>query len=235
MFRFIKRITSDFLNLLYPTPCLGCDSLLGDNEKFLCTTCRINLPETGQHFEPYDRNHLNKFAGKTPIQFLASYLYFTKGGIVQKLIHSIKYKDQKEAATEIAGWYGHQLKLESGQLNDIDVIIGVPLHSSRALQRGYNQADFIAAGLSKALNVITRTDILRRIEFKQSQTNKNRLERWENVKSVFAVSKPEMIKDLNVMLVDDVLTTGATLESCAVELINAGCKSVSILTLAVTK
>ncbi|GAB3687035.1 ComF family protein [Spirosoma flavus] len=235
MFRFIQRITSDFLNLLFPTPCLGCNNLLGDNEKFLCTSCRITLPETGQHREPYDLNLLNKFAGKAPIQFLASYVYFTKGGIVQKLIHSIKYKGQKEAAQEIAGWYAHQLKLESGQLNGIDVIIGVPLHTSRLQQRGYNQADYIAEGFGKAMNVAISSDILVRNEFKQSQTSKNRLERWENVKSVFSVANPEKVKGLNVALVDDVLTTGATLEACALELIKAGCKSVSILTLAVTK
>ncbi|GAB4015735.1 hypothetical protein GCM10028773_06830 [Spirosoma koreense] len=164
-----------------------------------------------------------------------SYAYFTKGGIVQKLIHAIKYKNQKEAAKEIASWYGSQLKTESCLSKEIDVIIGVPLHESRLLQRGYNQADWIAEGLSEVLDVQCRKDVLIRTQFKSSQTRKSRLERWENVKTVFAVSSPDIIKDKNVMLVDDVLTTGATLEACALELFNSGCKSVSIVTLAVTK
>lgn len=234
LFQFIRAHIVEFIDLLFPTLCLGCSQSLTANEKILCTRCRINLPETGQHREPYNQNLLNKFAGKVPIKFLSSYVYFTKGSIIQKLIHGIKYKGQKEAAKEIAGWYGHQLKSESKLLQEIDVLIGVPLHKSRLQQRGYNQADWIAEGLAEALDVPTRTDILVRNRFKESQTRKNRLDRWENVKTVFAVADYELVKDKNVVIVDDVLTTGATIEACAVELVKAGCKSVSVLTLAVT-
>ncbi len=234
MFRFIRTLATDFVDLIFPTLCLGCNQSLGANEKILCTKCRINLPETSQHKEPYDLNLLNKFAGKVPIQFLASYVYFTKGGIVQKLIHGIKYKGQKEAAKEVANWYGHQLLVESKLIGKIDVIIGVPLHKSRLQQRGYNQADWIAEGLSEALNVPMRTDVLMRNKFKESQTRKNRLERWENVKTVFTVNNHNEIKDKNIILVDDVLTTGSTIEACAIELLRAGCKSVGVLTLAAT-
>ncbi|GAB2563989.1 ComF family protein [Spirosoma areae] len=234
MLQFVQRLIVDFIDLLFPTLCLGCSQSLGANETILCTSCRINLPETGQHREPYDQNLLNKFAGKVPIQFLASFMYFTKGGIVQKLIHSIKYKGQKEAAKALAGWYGHQLKTESKHIRDIDVIIGVPLHQSRLQQRGYNQADWIAEGLAEALCVPMRTDVLVRKRFKESQTRKNRLERWENVKTVFAVVNPDVIRGKRVILVDDVLTTGATLEACTIELLRANCKSVGILTLATT-
>ncbi|GAB3987914.1 ComF family protein [Spirosoma daeguense] len=208
---------------------------MSENEKVLCTACRINLPETGQHREPYDSNLLNKFAGKVPIKFLASYTYFTKGGIIQNLIHNIKYRGQKEAAKEVAHWYGTLLKSETKQLVEIDVIIGVPLHMSRSMQRGYNQADWIAEGLAEALEKPFRTNILVRSEFKESQTHMNRLERWQNVKTVFSVLNAELIQNVNVLVVDDVLTTGATLEACALELLRAGCKSVSIITLAVTR
>ncbi|GAB4045638.1 ComF family protein [Spirosoma litoris] len=233
MFRFIQSFVADFTDLLFPSLCLGCKESLGANERILCTACRINLPETRQHVEPYDQNLLNKFAGKVPVYFLASYLHFTKGGIVQNLIHSFKYKGQKEAAKELANWYGQQLKTDCKSLQVIDVLIGVPLHKSRFRKRGYNQADWIAEGLSDALEIPMRTDVLIRKTFKASQTHKNRLERWENVNTVFAVVKPEAIKDKNVIIVDDVLTTGATIEACAVELVKAGCKSVSVLTLAV--
>lgn len=236
MFRFIRAIIVDFTDLLFPTLCLGCSQSLGANEIVLCTRCRINLPETGQHRDLENQHHmLDKFAGKVQIRFLASYVYFTKGGAVQKLIHAIKYKGQKEAAKEIAGWYGNQLRSESSLTEEIDVIVGVPLHKGRLQQRGYNQADLIAEGLSEALNIPIRTDILARSRFKESQTHKNRLERWENVKTVFTVVNQNAVKDKNVVIVDDVLTTGATIEACAIELINAGCKSVSVLTLAATK
>ncbi|MVM39861.1 ComF family protein [Spirosoma sp. HMF3257] len=234
MFRFIRILIADFTDILFPSLCLGCKQTLGDNERILCTTCRINLPETGQHREPYDQNLLNKFAGKVPVQFLASYLYFSKESIVQNLIHNFKYKGQKEAAKELANWYGQQLKSESNQFQDIDVIVGVPLHKSRFQQRGYNQADWIAQGLAEALNIPMRTDVLVRNEFKESQTRKNRLERWENVKTVFAVINPQAVKNKNVVVADDVLTTGATIEACAIELLKAGCKSVRVLTLAAT-
>ncbi|WP_461064248.1 ComF family protein [Spirosoma horti] len=234
MIRIIRTLLADFADLLFPTLCLGCANSLGANEKILCTKCRINLPETNQHKEPNDLNILNKFAGKVPIQFLSSYLFFSKGGIVQKLIHGIKYKGQKEVAKEIAGWYGYQLRTETKLANEIDVLIGVPLHKSRFQQRGYNQADCIAEGLSEALNLPMRTDVLIRNQFKGSQTRKNRLERWDNVKTVFSVQNENEIQNKHVMLVDDVLTTGATLEACAIELLRAGCKSVSVLTLAAT-
>lgn len=234
IFRFILKLLVDFIDTLFPNLCLGCNQSLGANEQVLCAKCRINLPETGQHLESYDQHLLNKFAGKVPVQFVASYVYFTKGGIVQKLIHGIKYKGRKEAAKTIASWYGHQLKLESTLINEIDVIIGVPLHKSRFQQRGYNQADYIAEGLSESLNVPYRTDVLKRNRFKESQTRKNRLERWENVKTVFSVENYKEIKGKNVVIVDDVLTTGATIEACAIELFKAGCKSVGVLTIAAT-
>lgn len=232
MIRFIRTLLADFADLLFPTLCLGCTNSLEENEVILCTKCRISIPETNQHKEPYGHNLLNKFAGKVPVQFLASYVYFTKGGLVQKLIHGIKYKNQKEVAKIVAGWYGYQLRSESNFVNDIDVIVGVPLHKSRFQQRGYNQADWIAEGLSEALNIPSRTDVLVCKRFKESQTRKNRLERWENVKTVFSVENELAIRGRHVAIVDDVITTGATIEACAVKLLQAGCKSVSVLTLA---
>jgi len=234
MFRFIQTALADFADLLFPTLCLGCSCSLSANEKILCANCRIRLPETGQHRELYNQNSLNKFAGRVPVRFVTSYVFFSRHNLVQKLIHQIKYKGQKEAAREIARWYGYQLKAESQLADQIDVIIGVPLHKSRFQQRGYNQADWIAEGLSEALNVPTAADILVRTRFRDSQTRKNRLDRWENVKTAFAVLKPEAVEGKNIMIVDDVLTTGATLEACAIELLRAGCKSVSVVTLAAT-
>lgn len=235
MFRFISTAITDFVDLLFPTLCLGCTHSLQANEKVLCAHCRIKLPETGQHCRPDNEFVLNKFAGKVPIQFVASYLHFSKGGVVQRLIHRIKYKGQKEAAKEVAIWYGHLLKSADSRLPQIDVLIGVPLHKRRLQQRGFNQADWIAEGLSEALDIPTQTDVLIRNRFRKSQTRMNRIERWENVKTEFAVKNADRIAGHHVALVDDVLTTGATLEACAIELLRAGCASVSVLTLAATR
>lgn len=232
--RFLRLLLTDFTDLVFPTLCLGCSRSLGDNERILCTKCRINLPETRQHHQPYDQIHLNKFAGKVPILFSASYVYFTKGGIVQKLIHQIKYKGQKEAAKELAGWYGHQLKTESSLVQNADFLVGVPLNKSRFNQRGYNQADWIAEGLAESLGVPARNDVLIRKRFNASQTRKNRMERWENVKTVFDVPDHREVAGKNIIIVDDVLTTGATIEACAIELLKAGCRSVGVLTIAAT-
>ncbi len=233
MFRFIHLLISSFGDQLFPLLCLGCSQSLESKGSMLCISCRMDLPETGQHREPYDPKLLNKFAGKVPIQFIASYLYFKKSGVVQKLIHHIKYKGQKEAAKELANWYGSQLLTECKHIDSIDLIIAVPLHKNRFRQRGYNQSEWIAASLGDALHLPTYNNVLFRNRFEESQTHKNRLERWKNVMSVFSVENPNLIRGKNVMLVDDVLTTGATLESCATELLNSGCKSISIVTLAV--
>lgn len=235
MFRFIQATVTDFIDLLFPVLCLGCSKSLRANETILCAACRINLPETNQHRQPDNDFVLNKFAGKVPIRFVASYLHFSKGGIVQKLIHRIKYKGQKEAAKEMAIWYGHQLKKEDSQFPEIDLLVGVPLHKRRYQQRGYNQADWIAEGLSEALAVPARTDILVRKRFKSSQTHRNRMERWENVRTEFGVNNADAVVGQRVAIVDDVLTTGATLEACAIELLQAGCQSVSVITLAATR
>ncbi|AQG81462.1 ComF family protein [Spirosoma montaniterrae] len=235
MFRFIYGLLNDFIDTLYPTLCLGCSRSLQPTERVLCAHCRIRLPETGQHRNPDLSVSINKFAGKVPVAFALSYLHFQKGGTVQKLIHKIKYGGQKEAAREVAGWYGYQLKQESIVSENFDLIIGVPLHRSRLNQRGYNQADWIAEGFAESLGIPARTDILIREQFKTSQTKKNRVERWENVKTVFAVTDPTAIAGKNIILIDDVLTTGATLGACATELLQKGCKSVGVITLAATQ
>jgi ComF family protein len=234
MFRFIYKSLSDFIDLLFPIACLGCQKTLETSEMLLCTTCRLALPETDQHYHGGSEN-TTKFAGKVPVDFLISYLYFTKGGIAQKLIHQIKYKGKKEAAKELGSWYGNQLKQESSILKDVDFLVGVPLHKSRFSQRGYNQADWLAEGLAESLQIPNRIDILERKAFNESQTRKNRLERWENVKSVFAVINQQEVTGKHIVIVDDVLTTGATIEACAVELHKSGAASIGVITLAVTK
>lgn len=231
----MKSLLTDLINLLFPTLCLGCDQTLHQSDQFLCTACRLALPETNDNQSP-DRNESHKkFAGKVPIRYVMSYARFTKGGVMQHAIHRIKYGGSKDAAMSFGRWYGAILRSHSSLANDVDMLVGVPLHKQRFRQRGYNQADHIASGLGETLQVPVRTDVLVRKQFRSSQTKKNRLERWANVETVFGVTNANEIKGKHVAIVDDVLTTGATIEACAAELLRAGCREVSVVTLAVTQ
>ncbi len=232
MIRLLRRALIDFIDLLLPRSCLACQKTLETSEALLCIACRLKLPETNLHVAP---SAITKFTGKVPVDFSVSYLHFTKGGIAQKLIHQIKYRGKKEAARQLGFWYGNVLKNESDLIQETDLLIGVPLHKSRFKQRGYNQADWIAQGLSEALNVPFSTSLLQRHAFQGSQTKKSKVERWENVKTVFSVAANSSLSGKRIILVDDVLTTGATMEACAQTLLNAGCGSVAVITLAMTK
>ena len=234
MRQFIQNLFADFIELVFPSACLGCGQIITSGEVVLCTDCRFTLPETGHH-RSGQQDLSNKFAGKIPVTVAYSYLHFTKGGTVQRLIHRIKYNGRKEAGREVARWYGHLLTAENQIISKADMLVGVPLHKSRLRQRGYNQADWIAEGLANGLALPHRTDVLIRVKFAGSQTRRNRLERWQNVRTVFAVAKPDDVKDKHIVIVDDVMTTGATVEACAVELLKAGCREVSVLTLAATR
>jgi ComF family protein len=234
MFRFITTLFTDFFELLYPTPCLSCEKMLDKSEMLLCVSCRMNMPETGHHRTEVSELS-NKFAGKVRVQHVAAYYSFAKGSVVQKLIHQVKYKDKTEAAETVGQWYGHQLLAECPWINEIDLLVGVPLHKKRLRKRGYNQADYISAGISKATDIPTRSDIMVRTNFSGSQTRKNRFQRWLNVQTVFRVSKPDEVHGKHIAIVDDVLTTGATIEACAIELHRAGCRAVSVLTIAAVR
>lgn len=231
----MKSLLTDLINLLFPTLCLGCDKTLPQSGQLLCTKCRLELPETND-YQSADRNEShNKFAGKVPIRYVMSYAQFAKGGVMQHVVHRIKYSGHKEAATTLGRWYGTLLHEQSQLVQEIDMLVGVPLHKQRLKQRGYNQADRIATGLGEAMEIPARSDVLVRTHFKSSQTKKNRLERWANVASVFSVADASAVTDKHVAIVDDVLTTGATIEACAIELLRAGCREVSVITLAVAQ
>lgn len=234
MFRFVSELFSDFFDLLYPTLCLSCKQTLEKTESLLCVHCRMQLPETDYHRTMHSEL-LNRFAGKVKVEHATAGYRFSKGSVVQKLIHQIKYKDQPEAAVTVGRWYGHQLSLECPWICEIDLLIGVPLHKKRLRKRGFNQADCIAEGMSEMTGIPATTDALIRTRFSGSQTRKNRIQRWLNVQTVFRVVHPDQLNGKHVAIIDDVLTTGATIEACAVELHRAGCRSVSVITIAVTR
>ena len=230
---FIRSALSNFVYLFYPTLCAGCQTMLYGEEKGLCSTCRMQLPHLTTPEE--QTSLLNKFGGRTLVNYIHAYAYFTKKGVVQRLIHQMKYRGKRDLGYQLGKWCGQELAAQQGQPMQADLLIPVPIHRVRRLQRGYNQSEWISDGLSESMGIASQSDVLERTKFVSSQTRKNRAERWDNVASVFRVARPDAVLGRHVIVVDDVLTTGATLESCVAELRRAGAKTVGIITIAATR
>jgi ComF family protein len=208
MLRFLR----DFISLFYPEVCLTCGEGLAEKEEFICTSCLYKLPKTNYHNNP--ANALYKvFYGRAEIVAGAAFCYYSKGSMVQDLVHEIKYNGKKELGTCLGKWYGADLKNVS-PFSELDFIIPVPLHPKKLKRRGYNQSACFAEGLSQAMGVSVLPDAITRLKDTETQTNKSRFSRWENVKDVFAVANKEQLLNKNVLLVDDIITTGATMEAC---------------------
>ena len=219
------------IDIIYPKTCDACGEPLLGGEKLICTQCLINLPRTNAHLKP-DEMVERRFWGKIDVSYTLAYVRFSKKGIVQRLLHQLKYKNKPELGVFLGELYGRNLK-DAGFDKNIDLIIGVPLHIQKEKQRGYNQANCIAEGLSKALEVPYDATIARKTVNTQTQTKKSRFERFKNVKEVFEITDPEKIRNKRIAIVDDVLTTGSTIESFAQTLRDNGCSQLSVITIAV--
>jgi ComF family protein len=222
----------DFISLIYPHNCLACGDLLQRKEVQICTLCRYKLPKTGFHHEK--ENPVSKiFWGRVNLFSAASYLFFHKGGTVQSLLHHLKYKGNKEIGKELGQMYGTELKA-SEFFNTVDLILPVPLHPSKKIKRGYNQSEIICEGLSKGMNVEWRPDVLVREVATETQTRKNRFMRWKNVESIFKVKDEKAIAGKHILLADDIITTGSTIEASTNSLLQTEGTKVSVVSLAVT-
>ena len=229
----LKRLAGDFLNLLFPELCNACGSSLFHGETLICTKCLYDLPYTD--FERYAENPVAKqFWGRIPIHAAMAMLYFNKGNKVQQLIHHLKYKDQTQLGVLLGNKLGEKIK-NSECYNDITTIIPVPLHPKRQRSRGYNQSKLIADGIAEILKVPVNDKLLVRGKATSTQTKKNRYNRFLNMQTVFVVNEPKLLKKHHILLVDDVMTTGATLEACGIELLKHGTRKLSIVTLAYAK
>ncbi|MFT4031358.1 MAG: ComF family protein [Siphonobacter sp.] len=226
----MKSYLSAFWALLFPRTCMACREVLAEGEDTICTNCLFELPLTNSIAQNDDTVAL-KFAGKIPIESTHAYLRFRKGGRVQQLMHQLKYEGHQEVGELLGRMFGAELK-KAGFAEQVDLLIPVPIHESRLRQRGYNQSDSIARGVSERLQVSWSNEVLRKELATESQTRKSRIERFQNVANVFQVIRPELIKNQRVALIDDVVTTGSTLESCAQSLLASGCSGVHIWTLA---
>jgi ComF family protein len=223
---------NDVVQLFYPTLCLGCGMDLPNRNQHLCTQCRLDLPHT--HFARIPYNPIEKlFLGRLPINFAHSEFYFTKDGVVQRLIHQLKYQRQAEIGNYLGNLIGQSL-LESERLPPIDVLIPMPISQKRAYKRGYNQAALIGEGIGEVLNVPVWNTAVQRYNQTSSQTKKNRLERWKNVAQQFFIPDPKSFINKTILLVDDVITTGASMEACGQEILKISGTNLAIVSAAFT-
>jgi ComF family protein len=218
------------INLFFPPVCSGCHSFLISNEKVICTLCRHNLPLTNHHLNP-ENEAFKKFYGRIPVEFTSSLLYFHKKGIVQELIHNLKYKGQEEIGTVLGEWYADDLK-HSEILQTVDEIIPVPLHKRKLRERGYNQVTNFGLSLSNNLNILYNPNILVRNVYSKTQSKKNLLNRSEGIEAIFDVVFTEKDHNKHFLLIDDVLTTGSTLEACSHALLKIPGTKISVVCMA---
>ncbi|MBS1778853.1 MAG: ComF family protein [Bacteroidetes bacterium] len=228
----IKDMAQGLSHLLYPRLCEGCGKPLLAEEEILCLNCNIyNLPRTAYHHIP-DNETAMRFAGRVPIVKATSFAYFTDGGLLQHLLHELKYNNRKDIGVFLGKLFAYDLAQINWQ-QGIDIIIPVPLHPQKEAARGYNQSALLADGMSFVWNIPVAGDLLYRTRNTDSQTQKTRAERIENMDGAFAVKNENALVNKHVLLVDDVLTTGATLESCAMAILKVPGTHVSIATIGV--
>lgn len=216
------------LHYVYPHVCVGCGTDVLSVQSQLCLYCIQSLPVT--NFETMPKNPVEKiFYGRVPLQAATAYLYFSKTSITHELVHAIKYKRNKELGLQMGAIMGEALKL-SGRF-PVDAVIPLPLYPKREKKRGYNQATLLATGIAQALEVPCLERVIKRSRKTETQTKKNRIERVENMINTFTLMDPQQIANKHVLLVDDVVTTGATLESCATTILQAPQAQLSIASL----
>ena len=225
-----RSYLADFVSLLFPELCVACRESLVANEHLLCTDCRFNLPYTNFHLQA-DNIVARQFWGKINIETAFALYYFNKGGKIQNMLHQLKYNGQQQIGNLLGNIAGGQL-VKNEIFSTVDYIIPVPLHKKRFRERGYNQSTRFAEGLADKLNAVVAEDNLVRIKSTETQTHKSRFARFENMQEVFVVINSEKLQGKHVLLVDDVITTGSTLEACGEQLLKIEGLKLSIATIA---
>lgn len=225
-----KSLAYDFLELFYPEECPGCCRIFVKGETLLCTDCLFHLPRTQFHLFPHNEA-AQLLWGRVPFRALTSFLFFKKGSRVESLMYAIKYRRAGALAFQLGKMFGREIR-ESGWFSGIEGIVPVPLHPRRESQRGYNQSLLIAKGISESIDVPVFPTVLETVSSRESITEKGRVARWESLRSTIALRSPEDVCGKSILLVDDVLTTGATLEVCAEALWQADIRDLCFATLA---
>ena len=227
----LKEIKDSFLHMLFPHVCTGCGNDILNQESVLCMRCIDAMPET--NFELHPNNPVEKiFWGRLPLVGAAAQFYFTKESLMQHLMHQFKYKGNRELGLQLGRMMGKQLS-RSGRFADIDALIPLPLFPVKEKRRGYNQATVLCHGMAETMNIQVLDKVVIRPQHTETQTKKGRIERWKNMEGKFIAINPDMIRNKHLLLVDDVVTTGATLEACGNELLKAENVKLSVATLCV--
>lgn len=219
----------DLLMLFFPSNCLVCGKRLDTSRIVLCFQCELNMPKPG--FADSVNNPVSQiFWGRIPIMAGSSLFRFEKGSAYQSLIHELKYRGNRKAGLYLGRLLGQELKQDV--FSECDLLLPVPLHPRRLKQRGYNQSELIARGASEIMKIPLRTDLIRRKQYQRSQTSMGRQERFENMDKAFTFcGSPIELKNKKILLIDDIVTTGATLEACGSLLLEQCNCSVYIATL----
>ena len=227
----ISEYFRSFINLLYPDFCLICENNLLKNEKTICTICEVKLPYTNYHLIK-DNVIEKKFWGRVDVQKASALLLFEKGLDVQTLISNLKYKKREDVGVKLAELYAKILLESNSDFLKIDIIIPIPLHYKKQQKRGYNQCDEFVKILSEKLNIPYSLTSIKRTKDTISQTGKNRIKRWENVSDIFEIAIVKDIENKHILIVDDVITTGATIEAMALKILEIKGTKISIILMA---
>ncbi|MEO8711755.1 MAG: phosphoribosyltransferase family protein [Parafilimonas sp.] len=228
----IKNYIDDFLHLFFPHICLGCNTDVLNSDNILCAECLNSLPVTG--FLSAKENPVEKiFYGRLNIQQAGSAFYFNKDSVIQKTIIELKYKSNQRAGIFLGRLLGEEI-IKSKRFDDVDVIIPLPLNDKKYFKRGYNQTWAIVNGITSVWKKPVIKNAVERIFFTETQTHKDRIARWKTMEGVFAVTQPSLLENKHVLLIDDVITTGATLEACGAVILKAPGAKLSMATVAYT-
>jgi ComF family protein len=223
---------SDLFELFYPEVCLACSEKLLKGEEVICFKCNNTLPKT-DHWNDANNPMAKRFWGRVDLKGAAALFEFQKGEHVQHLLHQLKYRSRQDVGEYLGKMLGSSLQQNGSVIKDIDLVVPVPLHWKKRQVRGYNQCDSIAKGISETIHVTWTDTALERAHENVSQTKKNRFDRWANVAEIFAVRDAEQLKDKHILLVDDVMTTGATAEACLQTILTVPGTCVSFVAVAV--
>jgi len=229
--RYWKEWKQSILHLFFPSLCALCKQALLVQEKILCMACEHKLPYTFYHALPNNETTL-RLAGRFPFQHASSLFYFTQESDVQQLMHALKYKHHPEIGTYFGSLLGQQLSKEKS-FKAIDGIVAIPLHYKKEQQRGYNQSNLIAAACAEAMGLPFYNKAIVRKRFTQTQTLKTRSERVDNMEAAFFINNTELLIGKQLLIIDDVLTTGATVEACALQILKIPGTQVSIATIGI--
>jgi len=226
-----QNIVEDFISLIYPRLCLACMKDAPIRNEHMCLACQLDLPYTDLHHHQ-ENTFTDRLWGRFSLHTAAAQLLMIKGGLAENIIYNIKYRDATALAESLGRSYGKQLD-KSPLYQNVDVIVPVPIHKSKLKTRGYNQSAIYGKGLSESMKIPIFENAIKKLRKTSSQTRKTRMERLSNVEGEYSVQDPARLQGKHILLVDDVMTTGATLESCALEILKVEGTKVSVVTLAI--